>query len=106
MKIAKFNLGLAAILTLLMFAGCTNNKTQTQEPAQEETCAAVSFEEVLKTRRSVRHYDSTKTARRTLFDPATSCRTEISVRDLPAGLYVAHVSTAAGTTAIKFVVAW
>ena len=52
---------MAATFTLLMFAGCTNNKTQTQEPAQEETCAAVSFEEVLKTRRSVRHYDSTKT---------------------------------------------
>ena len=61
MKIAKFNFALAATFTLLMFAGCTNNKTQTQEPAQEETCAAVSFEEVLKTRRSVRHYDSTKT---------------------------------------------
>ena len=36
--------------------------------------------------------------------PATSCRTEISVRDLPAGLYVAHVSTSVGSTAIKFVV--
>lgn len=34
-KIAKFNLALAATFTLLMFAGCTNNKTQTQEPAQE-----------------------------------------------------------------------
>ena len=104
MKIARLNLTLAAILTLCMFAGCTNNKTQTQQLAQEETCAAVSFEEVLKTRRSVRHYDSTKTARRTLFDPATSCRTEISVRDLPSGLYVAHVSTSVGSTAIKFVV--
>ena len=36
--------------------------------------------------------------------PATSCRTEISVRDLPSGLYVAHVSTSVGSTAIKFVV--
>ena len=36
--------------------------------------------------------------------PATSCRTEISVRNLPAGLYVAHVSTSVGSTAIKFVV--
>ena len=35
MKIAKFNLALAATFALLMFAGCTNNKTQTQEPAQE-----------------------------------------------------------------------
>lgn len=35
MKIAKFNFALAATFTLLMFAGCTNNKTQTQEPAQE-----------------------------------------------------------------------
>ena len=36
--------------------------------------------------------------------PATSCRTELSVRNLPAGLYVAHVSTSVGSTAIKFVV--
>ena len=36
--------------------------------------------------------------------PATSCRTELSVRHLPAGLYVAHVSTSVGSTAIKFVV--
>ena len=35
MKIAKFNFALAATLTLLMLAGCTNNKAQTQEPAQE-----------------------------------------------------------------------
>ena len=35
MKIARFNLALAATFTLLMFAGCTNNKTQTQEPVQE-----------------------------------------------------------------------
>ena len=61
MKIAKFNLVLAVTITLLMFTGCTNNKTQTQEPAQEETADAVSFEEVLKTRRSVRNYDATKT---------------------------------------------
>jgi hypothetical protein len=36
--------------------------------------------------------------------PATSCRTELSVRNLPAGLYVAHVSTSVGSIAIKFVV--
>ena len=36
--------------------------------------------------------------------PAASCRTELSVRNLPAGLYVAHVSTSVGSTAIKFVV--
>ena len=36
--------------------------------------------------------------------PATSCRTELSVRNLPAGMYVAHVSTSVGSTAIKFVV--
>ena len=36
--------------------------------------------------------------------PATSCRTELSVRNLPAGLYVAHASTSVGSTAIKFVV--
>jgi len=35
MKIAKFNFVWAATLTLLMLAGCTNNKAQTQEPAQE-----------------------------------------------------------------------
>ena len=61
MKITTFNLALAATFAFLMFIGCTNNKTQTQEPAQEETAAAVSFEEVLKTRRSVRNYDATKT---------------------------------------------
>ena len=35
MKIAKFNSPLVATFTLSMFAGCTNNKTQTPEPAQE-----------------------------------------------------------------------
>ena len=60
MKKTTFNLALAAVLAFLMLTGCTNNKTQTQEPAQEET-TAVSFEEVLKTRRSVRNYDATKT---------------------------------------------
>lgn len=36
--------------------------------------------------------------------PATSCRTELSVRNLPAGLYFAHVQTKAGTSDVKFVV--
>jgi len=36
--------------------------------------------------------------------PAASCSTELSVRNLPSGLYVAHVSTSVGSTAIKFVV--
>ena len=61
MKNTTFHLTIAVVVAVMTLTSCTNNKTQTQEPAQEETCAAVSFEEVLKTRRSVRHYDSTKT---------------------------------------------
>ena len=36
--------------------------------------------------------------------PVGNARTEVNVRTLPAGLYVAHVSTSVGSTAIKFVV--
>ena len=36
--------------------------------------------------------------------PVGNARTEVNVRNLPAGLYVAHVSTSVGSTAIKFVV--
>lgn len=48
----KKNLLLSALMVLLAFTGCTENKKESTAP---------SFDEVLKTRRSVRSYDATKT---------------------------------------------
>lgn len=48
----KKNLLLSALMVLLAFTGCTENKKESKAP---------SFDEVLKTRRSVRSYDATKT---------------------------------------------
>ena len=52
----KANLIFAAAMTLVMLSGCTNNQENTVQ-----TSEAVSFDEVLATRRSVRSYDATKT---------------------------------------------
>ncbi len=52
----KANLIFAAAMTLMMLSGCTNNQENTVQ-----TSEAVSFDEVLATRRSVRSYDATKT---------------------------------------------
>lgn len=60
MRKTRLFLAFAASLAFMMFAGCTNNEKQAQVSAQAEESGAVSFEEVLKTRRSVRNYDSTK----------------------------------------------
>ncbi len=48
----KKNLLLSALMVLLAFTGCTESKKESTAP---------SFDEVLKTRRSVRSYDATKT---------------------------------------------
>ncbi len=52
----KTNLIFAAAVTLMMLSGCTGNKETTVQ-----TSEAVSFDEVLATRRSVRSYDASKT---------------------------------------------
>lgn len=52
----KANLIFAAAMTLVMLSGCTNNQENTVQ-----TSEAVSFDEVLATRRSVRSYDASKT---------------------------------------------
>lgn len=52
----KANLFFAAAMTLVMLSGCTGNKENTVQ-----TSEAVTFDEVLATRRSVRSYDATKT---------------------------------------------
>lgn len=52
----KANLIFAAAMTLVMLSGCTGNKENTVQ-----TSEAVTFDEVLATRRSVRSYDATKT---------------------------------------------
>lgn len=52
----KTNLIFAAAVTLMMLSGCTGNKETTVQ-----TSEAVSFDEVLTTRRSVRSYDASKT---------------------------------------------
>lgn len=52
----KANLFFAAAMTLMMLSGCTNNQENTVQ-----TSEAVSFDEVLATRRSVRSYDASKT---------------------------------------------
>ena len=49
--------------------------------------------------------DSYEVLNQLLFlQPAISCRTKLSVHNLPAGLYVAHVSTDVGSVKVKFVV--
>ena len=58
MKNSRSNLLFAAVMTLLLFAGCSNNQENNDEAA---VANAVSFDEVLATRRSVRSYDATKT---------------------------------------------
>ncbi len=52
----KANLFFAAAMTLVMLSGCTGNKENTIQ-----TSEAVTFDEVLATRRSVRSYDASKT---------------------------------------------
>lgn len=52
----KANLFFAAAMTLVMLSGCTGNKENTVQ-----TSEAVTFDEVLATRRSVRSYDASKT---------------------------------------------
>ena len=52
----KANLIFAAAMTLVMLSGCTGNKENTVQ-----TSEAVTFDEVLATRRSVRSYDASKT---------------------------------------------
>lgn len=52
----KTNLIFAAAVTLMMLSGCTGNKETTVQ-----TSEAVTFDEVLATRRSVRSYDASKT---------------------------------------------
>ena len=52
----KANLIFAAAMTLVMLSGCTGNKENAVQ-----TSEAVTFDEVLTTRRSVRSYDATKT---------------------------------------------
>ena len=58
MKNTKSNLLFAVVMTLLMLAGCSNNKENNNETI---TPNVVSFDEVLSTRRSVRSYDASKT---------------------------------------------
>ena len=57
MKKTKSVLLFASALSFLMLVGCNN----TQEDKTSTTTNSVSFDEVLKTRRSVRSYDATKT---------------------------------------------
>lgn len=52
----KANFFFAAAMTLVMLSGCTGNKENTVQ-----TSEAVTFDEVLATRRSVRSYDASKT---------------------------------------------
>ena len=52
----KTNLIFAAAVALMMLSGCTGNKETTFQ-----TSEAVTFDEVLTTRRSVRSYDASKT---------------------------------------------
>ena len=52
----KANLIFAAAMTLVMLSGCTGNKENAVQ-----TSEAVTFDEVLTTRRSVRSYDASKT---------------------------------------------
>jgi len=52
----KTNLIFAVAVALMMLSGCTGNKETTVQ-----TSEAVSFDEVLTTRRSVRSYDASKT---------------------------------------------
>ena len=52
----KANLFFAAAMTLAMLSGCTGNKENAVQ-----TSEAVTFDEVLATRRSVRSYDASKT---------------------------------------------
>lgn len=52
----KANLFIAVAMTLVMLSGCTGNKENAVQ-----TSEAVTFDEVLTTRRSVRSYDATKT---------------------------------------------
>ena len=52
----KANLFFAAAMTLVMLSGCTGNNENTVQ-----TSEAVTFDEVLATRRSVRSYDPSKT---------------------------------------------
>lgn len=52
----KANLIFAAAVALMMLSGCTGNKETTVQ-----TSEAVTFDEVLATRRSVRSYDASKT---------------------------------------------
>lgn len=52
----KANLFFAAAMTLVMLSGCTSNNEN-----KVQTSEAVSFDEVLATRRSVRSYDASKT---------------------------------------------
>lgn len=56
----KTNFIMAAALTVVMLTGCTNG-TDNGKQETESVTAAVSFDEVLKSRRSVRSYDATKT---------------------------------------------
>ena len=57
MKKTKSVLLFASALSFLMLVGCNN----TQEDKMSTTTNSVSFDEVLKTRRSVRSYDASKT---------------------------------------------
>ena len=59
MKSTKSNLFFAAVMTLLMFTGCSNNNKENNN--ETSTTNVVNFDEVLATRRSVRSYDATKT---------------------------------------------
>ena len=50
----------AAIATMMLF-GCSNSNNKAVDNNQPQTSEAVSFDEVLTTRRSVRNYDASKT---------------------------------------------
>ncbi len=52
----KTNLIIAAVLTLVMVAGCSSNEGNKQKSSE-----GISFDEVIATRRSVRSYDASKT---------------------------------------------
>lgn len=54
----RTNLIMAATMTLIMLAGCTDQNNSNQTDNQN---SAVTFDEVLKSRRSVRSYDASKT---------------------------------------------
>ena len=56
----KTNFIMATALTVVMLTGCTNG-TDNGKQETESVTASVSFDEVLKSRRSVRSYDATKT---------------------------------------------